>query len=268
MHNFSGSFRSVRRIATLAPAVLLVLLATVLNAETVKTVNGVDIDSSIFDFYVVSRAQRPAEQVTAEERAALLDELTDIYLLSSGEAADKVADDPQLKAQLELQRRGLIAQTLAGKFFEGIKVTEEEILAAYDAQAALAPPLQFKARHILVESQGEAMSVIAELDIGGDFETLAKERSTGPSGSNGGDLGWFSPNQMVAAFSDAVAELEDGKYTTQPVQTEFGWHVILRDESRKAEAPTLDSVREVIIQNVQQEKFKVYLDSLRSENQS
>ncbi len=266
MYTFTGSTGTGKRFATLAPAVLIALLATNLNAETVRTVNGVDIDSSMLDFYLVSRTQKPVEQVTAEERASLLDELTDIYVLSTGEAADAAANDPELMAQLELQRRGVIAQTMASKFFESTEVTEEEILAAYDIQAALAPPLQFKARHIIVESQGQAMAVIAELDIGGNFEDLAKERSTGPSGSNGGDLGWFSPNQMVAAFSDAVAALEDGKYTTMPVQTEFGWHVILREESRKAEAPTLDSVREVIVQNIQQENFRKYLDGLRSES--
>lgn len=265
MHTYTGSISTGKRFVALAPAVLIAFLATNLNAETVKTVNGVDIDSSMLDFYLQSRTQRPVEQVTPEERASLLVELTDIYLLSTGEAAEEVANDPELKAQLELQRRGVIAQTMAAKFFEGTEVTEEEILAAYDVQAALAPPLQFKARHILLESQGEAIAVVAELDIGGNFEELAKERSTGPSGSSGGDLGWFSPNQMVAAFSDAVAALEDGKYTAEPVQTEFGWHVILREDSRKAEAPTLDSVREVIIQNVQQEKFKLYLDGLRAE---
>ena len=197
--------------------------------------------------------------------ASLLVELTDIYLLSSNEEAAEIAKDPKIQAQLELQRRGVIAQVVASNFFENVKVTEEEILAAYDVQAAIAPPLQFKARHILLESQGEAIAVIGELDIGGKFEELAKERSTGPSGPNGGDLGWFSPNQMVKSFSDAVEALEDGKYTTSPVQTEFGWHVILREESRQAEAPTLDSVREIIVQNVQQDKFKQYLEGLRSD---
>lgn len=264
MHYMTGSTRAGTRLSALASAILIAIVSTTINAETVETVNGAPIDSSVVDFYLESRTQRPIEQVTAEERASLLKELIDIYLLSSDESAAEITKDPKIKAQLELQRRGVIAQVVAGKFFEDVEVTEEEILAAYDAQASMAPPLQFKARHILLESQGEAITVIAELDIGGKFEELAKERSTGPSGPNGGDLGWFSPNQMVKAFSDAVAALEDGKYTTSPVQTEFGWHVILREESRKAEAPTLDGVREIIVQNVQQEKFKQYLEGLRS----
>lgn len=264
MHDMTHATRVGAGLPSLTAAFLIALVSINVNAETVNTVNGAPIDSSVVDFYLESRTQRPAVQITDAERTSLLEELTDIYLLSSDEQAAEVTKDPKVKAQLELQRRGVIAQIVASKFFEGVNVTEEEILAAYDVQAAKAPPLQFKARHILLESQGEAIAVIGELDIGGKFEDLAKERSTGPSGSSGGDLGWFSPNQMVKSFSDAVEALEDGKYTASPVQTEFGWHVIFREESRQTEAPTLDGVREIIVQNIQQDKFKQYLESLRS----
>ena len=102
----------------------------------------------------------------------------------------------------------------------------------------LEPPKEFKARHILVETQSEANSIVAELEGGANFAELAKTKSTGPSGPNGGDLGWFSPNQMVQPFSQAVAALEDGAFSKTPVQTQFGWHVILREDSREATPPT------------------------------
>jgi peptidyl-prolyl cis-trans isomerase C len=264
MYYKTGSSRAGTQLAALVSAVLVAVAATNINAETIKTVNGEAIDSSVLDFYLTSRTQKPVDQVTAEERTILVEELTDIYLLSNNESATEVEKDPQVQAQIELQRRGVIAQMVASKFFEGIVVTEEEILAMYDAQASLAPALQYKARHILLESQGEAVEVIGELDMGGNFEELAKSRSTGPSGPNGGDLGWFSPNQMVASFSEAVQALEDGKYTVDPVQTELGWHVIFREESIAAEAPTLDSSREVILQGIQQSKFQAYLEGLRA----
>ncbi|MDZ7771011.1 MAG: peptidylprolyl isomerase [Woeseiaceae bacterium] len=145
-----------------------------------------------------------------------------------------------------------------------MNITDEEIAAEYKSQTELAPPLQYKARHILVESQGEAEGLITQLDDGADFEALAAEHSTGPSASNGGDLGWFAPNQMVAPFSDAVAKLEDGDYTEAPVQTDFGWHVILREQSRQTEAPPLASVRNEVMQALQQRRFQEYLDELRS----
>jgi peptidyl-prolyl cis-trans isomerase C len=144
-----------------------------------------------------------------------------------------------------------------------VTVTEEEILAEYSEQIKLAPPQQFKARHILVTTQSEALDLVKQLDGGANFEELAKEKSTGPSGPNGGDLGWFAPDQMVAEFSNAVALLEDGNYTSTPVQTQFGWHVILREDSRENQPPTFESVRDVINQQVQQKKFQAHLVELR-----
>jgi peptidyl-prolyl cis-trans isomerase C len=235
------------------------------SAETVDTVNGTPIDSSVLDFYIESRTQRPAAQTSADERSTYLEELRDIYLLATQESAAEVTNDPRVKAQIELQTRSLIAQNVARRYITGINISEEDIQAEYDEQSSVAPPMQFKARHILVESQGEATAIIGELNQGGDFETLAKEKSTGPSGPNGGDLGWFSPNQMVAPFSSAVMAMEDGDYSSEPVQTEFGWHVILREDSRETEPPPLDSVRENIRQALQQKRFQAYLEQIRAE---
>jgi peptidyl-prolyl cis-trans isomerase C len=232
-------------------------------AETVRTVNGAAIDSTVLDFYIQTRTNKPATDVTAAEREALTSELTDIFLLSTQDAASRHEKDPTVRAQIELQRRGILAQAVATEFYSGIAVSEDEIAAEYANQAKLAPARQFKARHILVETQNEAVEIITLLKGGADFIELAKERSTGPSGPNGGDIGWFSPDQMVKPFSDAVASLEDGEYTSVPVQTQFGWHVILRDESRSAEAPTLESARTEITQHLQNQKFQAYLQCLR-----
>lgn len=234
------------------------------GAETVKTVNGTPIDSTVLDAYIENRVNKPLEQVTAEEREALIGELTDIYLLSTQASAKELEQDPEVAAQIELQKRGVLAQAAAERFFTQTAVSEEEVLAEYAKQVQLAPPLQFKARHILVPTQGAAEDVIQQLDDGADFVELAKEKSTGPSASSGGDLGWFSPNQMVKPFSDAVAKLEDGAYTKEPVQTEFGWHVIMREESRKTEPPTLASVRDAVTQSIQQKKFQEHLEKLRN----
>ena len=240
---------------------------TVAHAETLLTVNGIDIDSAVLDLYIESRTQKPANQVLAVERDVLLDEITDIYLLTSQPGVEELMDDPQVQAQLEIQKRGLMAQVVATDFVARNQATDVEILEAYTEQIELAPELQFKARHILVETQAAAIDLISQLVAGGDFQELAKTNSTGPSGPNGGDLGWFSPNQMVEAFSIAVAELEDGSYTKEPVQTQFGWHVILREESRASEPPTLDSVRDVIKQRIEQTKLQDYLTELRAQSE-
>ncbi len=235
------------------------------GAESIANVNGIDIDSSLADFYLENRWRTPAAQVTAEQREAGIQELIDIYLLTTLPIADELAKDGRIVAQIEMQARGVLAQAVVQDFFAKNPSTEEEILAEYEIQKALAPKLQFKARHILVESQAAATDLIAQLKEGADFVELAKEHSTGPTGPDGGDLGWFSPETMVKPFSDALTTMQDGEFSPEPVQTQFGWHVILREASRPAEPPPLDSVRESIEQAVAQKKFQAYLEDLRAE---
>ncbi len=241
------------------------LAAASAGAETIATINGASIDSSVLEVYVQNRTQRPLSEIAEQEREALVSELTDLYILSSQPGSADLKKNPRIAAQLELQERAIVAKAFANKFLADNVTTEEEILAEYDKQAKLAPPMQFKARHILVPTQGEAVALIDMLHTGSDFATLAMDSSTGPSAKDGGALPWFSPNQMVKPFSDAVAALENGKYTLEPVQTEFGWHVILREESRTNEPPPLESVRATIMQNVAQKKFQDYLEKLRAD---
>lgn len=240
------------------------MIATTATAETVATVNGVDIDSAIMEMYLESRIQKPADQATPDERSIVLQELQDIYLLTTQPNAEALAGDPQVKAQIELQGRAVVAQAVASDFFSKNQATDAEILAQYELLLNATPAQQFKARHILVETQATATDLIAQLDDGADFAELAQQHSTGPTGPNGGDLGWFSPDQMVKSFSDAVAALTDGAYTSKPVQTQFGWHVILREESRESQPPTMESVRDGLKQNVEQTKFQKYLEQLRA----
>ena len=233
-------------------------------AETVKTVNGKDIDSLVLDLYIQSRTQQSAAGTTPDQRLSFLDELSDIYLLTTQEKAIELEKNPQIQAQIELQKRGLIAQAIASEYFASTSISEEEILSEYNNVVESSPSEEYMASHILLQTQSEAIAIIAQLDDGGDFAELAKTESIGPSASAGGSLGtWFAPNQMVKPFSDAVAELNDNEYSSAPVQTEFGWHVILRENSRDSVPPTLESVSNEIRQKIMQESFQDYLDSLR-----
>lgn len=247
-------------------AVATLAAATNAAAETEITVNGVDVDSAVIDAYIETRTQQPGNQANPAERAQWIEELTDLYLLTTQARVKELVADPKIQAQLELQKRGLLAQVAAGDFITRNAATDEEILAEYTTQIEQSPDRQYKARHVLVETQSAAVDLIGQLKSGADFQELAKEHSTGPSGPNGGDLGWFAPNQMVKPFADAVAALEDGSYTQAPVQTQFGWHVILREDSRDAEPPTLDAVRDVLKQRVEQQKLQLYLEQLRELN--
>lgn len=250
---------SATRLAALAGTIALMASGSVwAQADT-----GVSIDPNVFNMYLESRIQKPAEQATAEEVATVRDELTDIYLLSSEPRAEELKQSPRIQAQLELQTRAMLAQAVAGDFLMRNAASEEDMRALYAEQIKLAPPKEFKARHILVETQGEAIALITELEGGKDFAELASENSTGPSASSGGDLGWFPPDRMVPEFSAAVQELGDGEFTKAPVQTQFGWHVILREESRESPPPPYESVTDVLKQQVEQQKLRDYLAGLR-----
>ena len=262
-------FTNSSRLAETKPTAIGIVAVAFLggglaSAETIFTVNGTTVDSAVVDVYFASRLGNANIQPTPEQRTVLMTELRDVYVLSTQDIASELIQDSQLAAQIEFQRQNTIARAVVAKFFAGLTVTEEEILAEYEEQLKQAPPLQFKARHILAATQGEAVDVIGQLDGGANFEELAKEVSTGPTGANGGDLDWFTPNQMVAPFSTAVAAMEDGVYTSTPVQTQFGWHVILREGSRESTPPTFESVRDAISQQVQQKKFEAHMTILRA----
>ena len=143
------------------------------------------------------------------------------------------------------ERLALIASQAA----EGIlleDIPEDDVLAIYEEQFAKGEPeLEYNASHILLESQADAAAVVAELDGGADFAALAKEKSTGPSGPSGGQLGWFGKGRMVPAFEEAVIALDVGA-VSNPIQTQFGWHVILLHETRQLDAPPLEAVRDQI----------------------
>jgi peptidyl-prolyl cis-trans isomerase C len=249
--------------ATRATSLVGTALLSVSGALWAQSDAGVSIDPNVFNMYLESRIQKPADQATQQEVDAVRNELTDIYLLSEQPRATELKDSPRLQAQLELQTRAMMAQAVASDFIERNQATDEEMQALYADQMKLAPAEEFKARHILVETQGEALEVITELEDGADFAELAMEKSTGPSGPSGGDLGWFPPDRMVAEFSDAVKTLANGSFTTAPVQTQFGWHVILREDSRKSTPPPFESVRDALKQQVEGQKLQDYLSSLR-----
>jgi peptidyl-prolyl cis-trans isomerase C len=247
------------RMAALAGAASLLISSPLPAQESGK----VEIDPNVFNMFLESMSRQPANQATADQIEQARSQLTDIYLLSNLPRAQELKEGPRLKAQIELQMRAMVAQAVATDFIANNQATDEEMQALYDEQIQSAPGQEFKARHILLETQGEAIDVIAQLEGGADFAELAKEKSTGPSGPSGGDLGWFPPDRMVAEFSQAVQELKDGEFSKVPVQTQFGWHVILREESRESVPPPFDSVRDVLKQQVEGQKLQDFIEGLR-----
>jgi len=162
---------------------------------------------------------------------------------------------------VENERRGVYARTVIERVM-GEPITEDQLQKAYEEQYIdIEQGTEYSAAHILVDTEDEAKALIDELHSGADFAELAKEKSTGPSGAQGGDLGWFSEGMMVEPFFDAVAALKPDEISP-PVQSEFGWHVILLKETRTKESPELDLVRPALEEELRKAAFDSFVEKL------
>lgn len=231
-------------------------------AKPVAVVNGTPISRDVWALYVKTRYSGKAEaELTAEERKDTLDELIGMYAGAEEAEKQKLAvGEPA--ARLELVRTSALAEMLYKKVVEGSAPTDAELKAEYAARIAELPPLEYRARHILVADEAKAKDLIVQLGKGASFEKLATANSSDGSSTEGGDLGWFNPAQMVKPFADAVKQLEVGKYTTAPVKSEFGWHVIKLEETRPTTPPPFEAVKAQITPMVNQKKFEKHLEEL------
>jgi len=230
------------------------------TADTVvTTVNGTAIT---IGHMIVLREALPEQYQTLPDDVlfnGILEQLVQQTVL-----AQQVNEiDPLIDLRLENERRSLLAaSTIQG--FANDAVTDEAIKMAYDERFAdQEPTREFNASHILVETEDEAKALITELEAGADFAELAKEKSTGPSGPNGGELGWFGPGMMVKPFEDAVLTLAAGEVSA-PVETQFGWHVIVLNDVRTQNAPPIDSVRAELAQQLQRDALEKVVQDLVS----
>ncbi len=240
-------------------SVLALPLAAQPTADTVvATVNGEEITVG---HMIVARATLPQQyqQLPAETLYnAILDQL--IQQTSLVQAGDgKVPRE--VRIQIENEKRSLLAAGMLEEIM-GASAGDAEVKAAYDAKYADGyGGDEFSAAHILVETEEEALAIKADLDAGADFAQTAKEKSTGPSGPGGGDLGWFGLGAMVPEFEAAIVTLEPGQ-VSDPVKTQFGWHVIILNEKRKSKAPELATVREELVTQLQQDAVEARIEEL------
>lgn len=244
-----------KQLKFLRSTVLAIALATPVfaadepTAETVvATVNGQDITLGQM---IILRAALP-EQYNQFPPDVLFTGILD-QLIQQSLVAEARQENVPLRVELSLKNERLqllAAEALADLLADA--VTEEKLQAAYDAQYADGKgPVEFNASHILLESQEKAAEVLEALNAGADFAETAKTESTGPSGPSGGELGWFGAGQMVQPFEEAVAALEVGAIS-EPVATQFGWHIIKLNDKRFADAPALDDVRQELAQELQE----------------
>jgi peptidyl-prolyl cis-trans isomerase C len=237
--------------------------AASLGPTNVATINGRPLPESVLRVYALATEGRNLEELAPETRERLIEDLIGVTLLTQEAEKSGLTGSRTIAAQVELQRLQLVARAQATSHLQKNPPTEAQLQQLYEENLPRLSGEQYKTRHILVETEAEAASVIERLRGGQDFVVLAGEHADGPTGPNGGSLDWLTTDSMPPPFAAAVRAMTVGSYSTAPVQTEFGFHVILLEETRKQDPPALEDVRNELVGAVERKKVEEYLKALR-----
>lgn len=250
------------RAAALAVTVAL-WLPLAAQAQNIAVVNGKAVPKTRVD-NLLQQAARGGQKVGPEMEAQAKDQvvLREIY---TQEAEKKgIAASANYRAMMELARQSILIAELFDEFKKKNPVTDAEAKAEYDKFKAQVSGTEYRARHILVEKEDEAKALIAQIKAGAKFEDLAKKHSKDPgSGANGGDLDFAKADAYVPEFGEAMTKLKKGEMTEVAVKTQFGWHIILLEDTREAQFPAFEDVKPQIVQRLEQIKLQQYQEDLR-----
>jgi len=257
----------VRLLGALALAAVLVAPAATLWAQdsdpVIARANGVDIRQS--DLALANEeigGNVPAQMTPEQKREYLITYLTDVIVLAQAAEQQHLGDKPEVQRQVAFERNKVLMEALlrnAGK----AALTDDAMHKVYDeAVKKMTNEEEVHARHILVASEDEAKAIEAQLKGGADFAALAKEKSKDPGAANGGDLGYFTKDQMVPEFAEAAFKLDKGQIS-DPVHTQFGWHIIKVEDKRTKPTPTFDQVKGQVENFVAHRAQAELVDNLR-----
>ncbi|MCL4183669.1 MAG: peptidylprolyl isomerase [Burkholderiaceae bacterium] len=250
------------RLAKLAAAALLPVASFAL-AQNAAVVNNKPIPKQKVDEFVEALVAQGRPD-TPELRAAVRDELIARELFVQEAETKGLPRNTDVQRQLENVRQDILIRALIREHLKANPVKDTELQAEYDKMRQQAGEKEYRARHILVESEDEAKRIIAQLKKGAKFEELAKKSKDTGSAQSGGDLDWNTPQTFVKEFSDAMVALEKGKTTEAPVKSQFGYHVIRLEDVREAKAPPLEQVRPQIQQELERRRVQQLQQDLRA----
>jgi peptidyl-prolyl cis-trans isomerase C len=224
----------------------------------VAIVDGNPISRDAFDDYLKGLLRgKPATDVTPDEKNQVLDQMINMQLIAAQAEKDGLEKDPDVATRIALLRTQILADAAAQKYVKANEPSDQELHAAYDTAT---DKTEYHASHILVPTKEKAEQLIKKIKGGAKFEDVAKAESTDNSKANGGDLGWFTLARMVKPFGDAVKTLKKGDITQEPVQTQYGWHIIKLEDTRDAPFDQMKSQR---TNGIMQKKFADYIESLK-----
>jgi len=249
--------------AAVASAVLAMLMPLAASAQNLAIVNGKAVPKARAD-YLLQQAQKAGQQVTPEMQGQAKEQAVLREIFAQEAEKRGIAATPDYKSQMELARQSILIRELFEDFKKKNAVTDAEAKAEFEKFKAQNTGTEYRARHILVEKEDEALALIAQIKGGAKFEDLAKAKSKDPgSGENGGDLDFAKPESYVPEFSKAMVALKKGEMTDTPVKSQFGWHIIKLEDSREAQFPEFDAVKAQIKQRLEQVKLQKFQEDLR-----
>ncbi len=257
----------MKRVLLGTALAVTMMTTTALQAKTYATVNGQAItDRDIAAILQVIPGAR-FNQLSPKQRKKIVEQAIEKKLLAENAVKSGIEKDPKFKEALEKVKKDLALEIWMKKQYENVKVSDSEMKAFYDKNKKMfRRPAMAKARHILVKSKKEAEAIIKELNKAKNkeakFIALAKAKSTGPSGPNGGELGWFDKKRMVKEFSDAAFKLKKGSYTKKPVKTQFGYHVIYLEDIKPAGTVSFEEAKPSIEQSLKVKKFQAKIKEI------
>lgn len=263
---------------TLATALLLAVMGTPAVAQTAakkpaaaaaaaaaKPAAGGDLVSQAQFDLILKERMGQGQPDSPELRAALRDELTNRELFLRAAKAKGMDRDATMKTQMQVASESILIRAYIGDFLGANPVGDDVLKKEYETIKAGLGDKEYRARHILVEKKEDAEALIKQLQGGAKFDDLAKANSKDPgSKDNGGDLDWAVPSNYVKPFADALVALQKGKYTPQPVQSPFGYHIIQLDDVRDAKVPSFDEVKPQLAQRLQGQVVEKHLAELRA----
>ncbi|MCA3022151.1 MAG: peptidylprolyl isomerase [Burkholderiales bacterium] len=234
------------------------------KVEGKVSVNGVIIPQAFFD--AMNREREASGQAASPEmNAAIRDELINREVLAQAGAKRGLDKDPAVAAQMRIAAQTVLIRAYFEDYSKANPVTDAQLKSMYDGFLSQMGDKEYKARHILVDTEDEAKTIIAQLGRGESFEKLAKDKSKDPgSKDNGGDLDWGPAGRYVPEFGNALRVLQKGQTTPNAIKTQFGWHVIRLDDSRDNKPPKFEDVKENFRQRAQQEMIARLVQDLRS----
>ena len=233
--------------------------------QTVLTIDGKDFSVNLVGTIITQLPEDIRRQPPQTYYDRIIDDIIDTYLAANASRQSGVADNPIVREIADRARDRVLAEAWIQQTVNE-RITEEMIIQSYDDFVADAESrTEVRARHILVDTKETAENVITRLDGGEDFATLAKELSTGPSGPNGGELGYFRRGDMLPAFEIAAFGIDSGSYSPAPVQTQYGWHIIYIEDRRVAPAPPIEQVRDQLVQTLSIKMISMIVSELRAD---